>query len=223
MNFKTRMIRINKDNLSSKYADYCAKSWFGFNLRFQDAVTPETLNEQSGLTFGTRADGRELTDTEKACFYSQYNLWKKCAIEKSPILVLEHDALLKKRSAIHFNPHLYVQFFGQHSMEAVMYHPAFCTQLLKYCAQNEVTGPMNLVDNLLGFFKKGSQSRHALPHARYQGKFAPVRSVIDPNLGTSVDHDGSTLDRLKMGDDDLFEIVDLHKELGVIDVTNENQ
>ena len=212
MIFKTRMIRIKDNEVSEKYANYCAKSWFGFDLRFSDAVTPETLYKQSGLTFGVRGNGRELTDTEKACLYSQYNLWKKCAVENVPILVLEHDAFLYKTTeAIQFNPHLMVQFFGQHSMEAVMYHPDFAKLLINYCSKNKISGPMQLVDQLLGYFNMGTQSRHGLPHARYQGKLAPVKSIIDPNIGTTVDHEGSTLDRLKTGDSDLFYIVDLGK------------
>jgi len=211
MIFKTRMIRIKGNEVSEKYANFCAKSWFGFDLRFYDAVTPETLDSQSGLTFGPRVNGRELTDTEKACLYSQYNLWKKCAIENVPILVLEHDAFLEKPDVIQFNPNLVVQFFGQHSMEAVMYHPWFCRLLLKYCNENPVSGPMILVDGLVGYFRQGEQSRYSLPHARYQGKLAPVKSVIDPNIGTTVDHDGSTLDRLESGDADLFKIVKLGK------------
>ena len=209
MFFKTRMIRIKDNEVSEKYAEHCSKSWFGFDLRYSDAVTPETLHEQSGLTFGVRGNGRELTDTEKACFYSQYNLWKKCAIENVPILVLEHDALLIYPEVIQFNPHLFVQFLGQHSMEAVMYHPRFARVLMRYCYKNKVSGPMQLVDQLLGYFNKGTQSRHALPHARYQGKHAPVKSVIDPKIGTTVDHDGSTLDRIKNGDRDLFKIIKL--------------
>lgn len=209
MFFKTRMIRIKDNEVSEKYAEHCSKSWFGFDLRYSDAVTPETLHEQSGLTFGVRGNGRELTDTEKACFYSQYNLWKKCAVENVPILVLEHDALLINPEVIQFNPYLFVQFLGQHSMEAVMYHPRFARRLIQHCDKNKVSGPMQLVDQLLGYFNKGTQSRHALPHARFQGKHAPVKSVIDPNIGTTVDHDGSTLDRIKNGDKDLFKIIEL--------------
>jgi len=206
--FKTIMIRVKDNEISEKYARYCAKSWAGFDLRFYDAITPNTLQRQSGLTFGTRSNGRELTDTEKACFYSQYNLWKKCAIENVPILILEHDAYCQTPGAIEFNPHLQVQFFGQHAMEAVMFHPQFAKRIVNYCENNAVSGPMQLVDSLLGYFNKGSQSRHALPHARYMGQMAPVKSVIDPKIGTTVDHDGSTADRLKK-DADLFKIVDL--------------
>jgi hypothetical protein len=208
MIFKTIMIRVRGNEISEKYARYCAKTWAGFDLRLYDAITPNTLQRQSGLTFGTRSNGRELTDTEKACFYSQYNLWKKCAVENVPILILEHDAYLEKPGAIEFNPHLMVQFFGQHAMEAVMFHPKFARRLVNHCEKNPVSGPMQLVDSLLGYFNKGAQSRYALPHARFMGPEAPVKSVIDPNIGTTVDHDGSTADRLEK-DADLFRIVKL--------------
>lgn len=211
MIFKTRMIVIKDDPVSEAYARYCRKSWAGFDLRYYDAVTPETLDQQSGLAFGKRGKGRELTDTEKACLYSQYNLWKKCAIENVPMLILEHDAWLDNPAAIEFNPHLDLQFFGQHSMEAVMFHPRFARRLVEYCKRNHVSGPMQLVDTLLGYFKKGEQSRYSLPHARFQGPFAPVKSVIDPSLGNTVQHDGTTADRLKTGDADLFKIVNVRK------------
>ncbi len=127
------------------------------------------------------------------------------------MLLLEHDAWLENPSAIQFNPYLDVQFFGQHSMEAVMFHPRFAKKLIIHCNNNPVSGPMNLVDKLLGFFNKGEQSRYSLPHARYQGMLAPVKSVIDPSLGNTIDHHGSTADRLKTGDADLFKIVDVRK------------
>jgi hypothetical protein len=207
MNFKTIMIVMDKDIKSRMYAGFCSTSWEGFGLKTYDAVTPETLGEQSGIMFGKRGN-RELTDTEKACFYSQYNLWKKCAEENMPILVLEHDAWCENPGAITFNPHLWVQFFGQHAMEAVMFHPRFARRLVDYCQNNPVTGPMSTVDMLLGYFNKDKQSRFGRPHARYQGPFAPVKSVIDPELGTTVQHDGTTADRLKE-DRDLFKIVKL--------------
>ena len=221
MYYKTIMIRIKDDPVSEKYAAYCSRSWThaGWDLRFYDAVTPETLHLQSGLTFGTRGNGKELTDTEKACFYSQYNLWKKCALENVPMLILEHDAMLRKPKMINYDPNLHAQFLGQHAMEAVMFHPTFASMLVYHCENNEISGPMQLVDGLLGYFRTGKQSRHALPHARYIGPHAPVHSVLDPTIGTSVVHgSGSTTDRViskgnpaehLRSDRDLFRLVKL--------------
>lgn len=224
MNFKTIMIYVDDDPLSKAYASYVARSWEGFDLKYFEAVTPATLANETGLTFGQRGSSdnpRDLTDTEKACFYSQYKLWKKCATENVPILVLEHDALCVNQGAIRYNNSLDVQFLGQHSMEAVMYHPRFAKLLVEYCSRRKVTGPMNLVDMLLGYFHRGQQSRYGRPHARYMGKNAPVRSVIDENLGTTVDHDGTTLDRLRR-DRDLFEVVDVSEHYNEY-VKNSNQ
>ena len=203
------MIRIKGNDISEKYAEYCSQSWAGFNLRYFNAITPDKLSQQSGLTFGKRGNGVELTDTEKACFYSQYHLWKKCFTEQKPILILEHDAWLKKPEVINYNPSLQVQFFGQHAMEAVMFHPDFCERILNHVSKNPVSGPMTLVDGLLGYFNRGEQSRYGIPHARYMGKFAPVHSVIDPKLGTTVDHpSGTTVDRLQK-DRDLFRVQEI--------------
>lgn len=217
-NFKTIMIRVKGNPTSEAYARYCARSWEGFNLRFYDAVTPDTLKDQQGIRWGLRANGKEPSPTEKSVYYSQYNLWKKCYVENVPILILEHDAWLEDPSRIYFNPDLDVQYFGQHAMEAIMLHPRFAKHLMDYHERNKVSGPMKTFDLLLGYNRV--QSRYGKPHARYLGPYAPVKHVIDPSLGTSVKHidGGSTADRLTTGDEDLFKVIDLRKELNVRNV-----
>ena len=212
MNFEVKMIRIKDDYVSNAYADYCAPSWRGFNFSFYDAITPTNLAEQRGINFGIKTSGRPHSPTEKACWYSQYNLWKECARANKPYLVLEHDALLVNPKAITFNPHLMVQFFGQHAMEAVMYHPAFAKKLVDLAGKTNVDkGPMGFVDTYLGFFSKNRQSRYGDPHARYQGMSAPVKSVLDLNMGNTVRHPEkeTIVDRANRIDKDLFVIVDL--------------
>jgi len=209
MIFKTIMIRDLNNPVSKAYSEYCSQSWYGFDLKYYDAVTPETLENNKGINFHQKGNGQEHSDTEKACFFSQYNLWKQCAIEKIPYLILEHDALLKHPESIFYNPALQVQFFGQHAMEAVMYTPEFCKRLVREAGNREIRyGPMSHVDNLLGYFKLKEQSRYGIPHARYQGVKAPVRSVIDPSIGNTINHDSDIKDRLKK-DKDLFELINL--------------
>lgn len=206
------MIHVDDDPVSEAYFQYTRKSWDNFNLKSYSAVTPETLVDQTNsLTFGKKGN-RDLTETEKACFYSQFNLWYKCATENVPILILEHDAWLEKPSMIKFDPRFDVTFYGQHSMEAVMYHPRFAKRLVDYCGTKEVTGPMSLVDRLVGYSRPGAQSRYATPHARFIGPLAPVKSILDPNLGTTVKHIGGTTADRAIEDADLFKIVDLRKE-----------
>ena len=209
MIFKTIMIRDPNNPVSVAYSSFCASSWVGFNLQFYDAVTPETLHMQRGINFHTKTNGKEHSDTEKACFYSQYNLWKQSVKENIPFLILEHDAYLEYPYKIHFNPAFSVQFLGQHAMEAVLYTPEFCKNLVIEAGIQEIKfGPMSFVDKMLGYFNKTEQSRYGIPHARYQGKYAPVKSVIDPNIGNTITHDSNIKERLKK-DADLFLTVDL--------------
>jgi hypothetical protein len=212
MNFKTIMIVNTEDPVSVAYMEYCAPSWDGFDLRIFNAITPNNLEEHKGLTFGRRNGGVELSDTEKACFYSQYLLWKKCAMERMPILVLEHDAYLEKPEWIKFDTRFDCTFYGQHAMEAVMYHPRFAEAMINRLKSNTVIGPMSFVDGMIGYLNKGQQSRFARPHARFMGRRAPVRSVIDPDLGTTVKHVGGTTADRAIKDRDLFKIVNLRNE-----------
>ena len=202
------MIRDPNNPVSKAYSEFCEPSWYGFDLQFYDAVIPDTLYKQKGILFGTKSNGRYPSDTEKACFYSQFNLWKQSALENKPVLILEHDALLKKPHYIHFNPNLAVQYFGQHAMEAVMYHPKFCNALVTEAGRKPMkTGPMGFVDHML-CYTRTKQSRYGMPHARYQGRSAPVKSVIDPNIGNTIKHDTDIKERLKV-DHDLFVEIDL--------------
>lgn len=213
MEFKTRMIRVKGNPVSEAYANHVKGSWYGFRLRMFDAVTPETLHLQSGLYFKKKDGSNDYpTDTEKACFYSQYNLWKKCAIEDVPILVLEHDAILINRAAIVYNPYVALTYFGQHSMEAVMYQPDFCRYLLRYLENNPVSGPMTMMDKVLSPDRM-QQSKYARPHTRYLGPHAPVRCVIDPNVGTSLDHGTKGKTSSRKLDPALWRIIDLSNDI----------
>lgn len=205
--FKIYMIRIKGHEVSEKYANYCVKSWTdaGFDVEFYDAVTPQTLHLQEGVIFGRKGNPmRYLTDTEKACYYSQWNLWKQCAEEGVPYLILEHDAWLEKPSWINFIDHFNVQYLGEHAMEAVMFHPKFCEILMQRTKKQSTCGPMNFVHQALGLIGMGHQ--FSLPHAFCAGPHAPVRSVIDLELGTTVEHPNyggkvtSTLDQLANGE-----------------------
>ena len=213
--FKVKMIRILDDPASSRYAKFTAPSWSDFDFSFYDAVKPATLQDQRGLQFSdVKAGGKPWTDTEKACFYSHYNLWKECATRQDglPYLILEHDALLVDTSQVFFDPRFQVVYFGQHAMEAVMYTPLTAKKLVQSTQGVLIDrGPMSYLDRFLGIYSK--QSEHGVPHARLLGPSAPVRSVIDPKLGTTIDHGderSSVSYRVTRGDErNLFFVTDL--------------
>ena len=216
--FKIIMIVDKGNPISVAYGNYCTAAWMrlGFQMTWFHAITPETLGnyDNEAVTFGKRGNGIEMSETEKACFMSQYMLWKKCAMETAPMLILEHDALPDpvQWTRIMYLPGFMVQFFGQHAMEAVMINPRFARRVVSYCAQAAVSGPMNLFDHLLGYSRRSQQSRFAMPHARFQGYEAPVKSIIDPKLGTTVAHPGGLTSEFMMQNADLFIQVDLEAE-----------
>ena len=93
---------VMKDNpVSMYYRGRVEESWTraGYKLEMFDAVTPETLHKQEPqFKFGIKKVGRgaprELTDTEKAIWYSHRALWKLAASKRGPIIIIEHDAML---------------------------------------------------------------------------------------------------------------------------------
>lgn len=222
-NFKIIMIVVKDNELSEGYHECARHSWRGMGITRFDAITPETLPETEEK-YKLKFTKKGITLTEKACFYSQYILWRKCALENHPILVLEHDAWLVDPRPIEYNPYMMVQFYGQHAMEAVLYHPTFAKMLVSRITENFVeglgnrvveSGPMATVDGLLGYTKMHRQSKFALPHVRMLGKLSPVKSLIDPERGTSVNHQvGYTVKRLMVEKDrELFKLVDLNPHI----------
>ena len=181
---KAVMIRIKGNQVSEGYANYCAPTWKQFDFEMYDAVTPDTLDQQRGI----KAFRKDTTPTERACYYSQFNLWKRCALSRQPMIILEHDAWLSHPDAIVHNPYIDLQFLGTHAMEATLWSPSFAKHMVQWCGSNQVTGPMSDVDHQLGFFDKRNQSEVARPYTRMIGPASPVKCVLDPKHGNTIDH-----------------------------------
>lgn len=93
------MISITHDEISQAYKRIAEKSWHdkGYHISHYEAVTPHTLSHYTSLSFERRkrSKGNNLfSDTEKAVWYSHYNLWNMCVELDEPICVIEHDSLL---------------------------------------------------------------------------------------------------------------------------------
>ena len=99
MNIKIFMIRIKEHPVSEMYLNLVKSSWKDHKLKFFEAITPKDLYLKNQLTFATKHDAkhkrREFSSTEKAVWYSHFELWCKCVREGS-LLVLEHDSKLVK-------------------------------------------------------------------------------------------------------------------------------
>lgn len=91
------MISMTSHPISKMYVREVMPTWKGYNVTQFEAVTPKDLVYKNKLDFKTKTTGkkREFTSTEKAVWYSHFELWCEC-INKGPLIVVEHDAKLLK-------------------------------------------------------------------------------------------------------------------------------
>ena len=94
------MIIMTKHPVSEMYSRISLDSWkkAGYAIDKFEAVTPKDLYKKHKLDFGIKRLGnkREFTATEKAVWYSHFELWCKCVSSDRPLIVLEHDSKLVK-------------------------------------------------------------------------------------------------------------------------------
>ena len=120
---KAYCIVIKDNELSesaySKLVESSEKVSNDFQIERFDAITPINVNKDmaingvkwnypwtgGGLDMASgllkKAYPTKNPDSRIACAMSHYNLWKKCVEDDEPILILEHDAIFKKK--INFN------------------------------------------------------------------------------------------------------------------------
>jgi len=100
MNYNIFMIVMKDHPVSVMYQREVLPSWkkLGHDVKLFDATTPKDLVYKNKLDFKTKTAGkkREFTATEKAVWYSHFELWCKC-VDKGPLIVLEHDSKLVKQ------------------------------------------------------------------------------------------------------------------------------
>jgi hypothetical protein len=190
--FEVWMIRVKGDPLSEAYANYCLPSWTeaGFDVQIYDAVTPETIKDQKNkLKFDPNWKFTP-SKTEMGCFYSQFNLWNRSLEIDKPILILEHDAYLLKPEYIQYDSKFAWVYFGQRSMEACMISPKFAKKVTEYLnSKGTDFRPMTFVDGLLGLYSHYWAGR-GVPYASFRGLEAPVKAVMDPEHGNTIEHVG---------------------------------
>lgn len=109
---KIYMIVITGNPTSEYYKDACLKSWNdkGYEVIHFEATVPETIPENGPLRFGILKGKRSFSDTERAVWYSHYNLWKHCVEIDEPIHVLEHDSYLLDHLPVFDNTE--IELFG---------------------------------------------------------------------------------------------------------------
>ena len=95
--FDIYMIVMNEHPVSQMYYRITIPSWekYGYKIKKFNAITPKDLYLKTTLNFNRGGD-RNFTQTEKAVWYSHFDLWCKCLNSKKPMLILEHDSKLVK-------------------------------------------------------------------------------------------------------------------------------
>jgi len=101
IDYKTYMIQMSDNPVSQMYRRSVLKSWKKYNESFVDfeAVTPKDLVYRNELKFGikkSKSGKRDFTLTEKAVWYSHFDLWCLSIRKRRKILVIEHDSKLVK-------------------------------------------------------------------------------------------------------------------------------
>lgn len=89
------MISMSDHPISMMYKRQVMPSWSDYKVKHFEAVTPKDLYLRHELKFGKKGK-REFTETEKAVWYSHYDLWVQCYNSKQPLLIIEHDSELVK-------------------------------------------------------------------------------------------------------------------------------
>ena len=113
-NYNIFMIGMKDHPISVMYQRECLPSWKDYKVKIFDAVTPKDLYLRNQLTFTKHYKGREFTSTEKAIWYSNFDLWCKCVLEEKPMLIIEHDSkLVKPLPDLSKEKHKFVSFIDR--------------------------------------------------------------------------------------------------------------
>ena len=112
LSFDIYMIVIDEHPISQMYSRITIPSWekHGYKVKTFNAVTPKDLYKKTKLEF-LKKNTREFTSTEKAVWYSHFELWCKCLVNKKPMVILEHDSkLIKKLPDLKKEGHKFLSF-----------------------------------------------------------------------------------------------------------------
>ena len=111
--------------VSQMYVRLSEPSWtkFDYKLNFFEAVTPKDLYKKNKLTFNRK--DRDFTETEKAVWYSHFELWCKCLNSNKGMIIVEHDSkLVKPLPNLENEGYKYLSFmkrdFGRHKGKYVL-------------------------------------------------------------------------------------------------------
>ncbi len=202
-NIKCYSIVIDGDDRSEYYFNYCKPSWEneGISVEKFKAVVPADIRRKKELRFSKyssavkyvkRGIKAEITETEKACFYSHFYLWKESVFLNKPILVLEHDSFLESPNNLWYEDKYGIIFYDKAAMGSYIIHPDIAKKLIDYVYSIYISvGPYALIY----FFGVKFGYTDSIVNDRHP-KFIPASNqVLSNKYGNTISHysDGNAL------------------------------
>lgn len=188
-----KIFAIVVDNaIGHTYFNSIKQSWLDVNLFpiIHNASTPESIADRTELTFNQYSLAakyvignikKPFTPTEKAVWYSHYDLWNKAIELNETITIIEHDALLLRPEYLVNSAEL--TFYDKASMGAYSISPRVAKWLVGYFSTHTiVAGPMGEIQ----WVEKQENPSHI--SAKYAGDDWAVKQLYDPTIGTTIDH-----------------------------------
>lgn len=190
------MIVVKDSEASIYYSNYCMPAWKEHlkDVVIYDAVTPKTFNKYKELKFDKYSEQlkyrkynikAEITETEKACFQSHFNLWMECCFLKTPIMILEHDAILVKPENLWYEENYGIIFYDDAAMGSYIIQPWFAKMLIEHCISIQLsTGPYSIIHLMAMQYK----IKHKVVNKSHKNFKAASDQVMSKKYGNTIEH-----------------------------------
>lgn len=190
------MIYLKNNPVSEQYKEIVSPSWInaGFDLRYHDGITPETIDKGvKKLAFGKKEGGRnkgkDFTPTEIAVWHSHVMMWEIASRKENPLIVIEHDVLLLKpmeRSMLSSHPIIGLSHCGllsKHPNKGYRISAGGC-----YMLNNQIAKKMLAkLPKTITFNSDGYLHNFIARYGTFKQDYSTQLYV--PKIGATIDHD----------------------------------
>lgn len=196
------IIVVEQSPTSQWYYHRVLPSWqeHGYTPIVFPANTPETIQHRTELKFSwvhalkyvSRRIKKPFSITEQACWYSHYDLWKKCIELDQPIAIIEHDVMLVKPENL--KVHADLSFFDASAMGGYVINPKAAKCLVEYVTNlpQVFSTPYSLIVHLSSSDNPRrneiTYTLHTLPDSwRKKKELYATMQIFNHSLGRTID------------------------------------
>lgn len=190
---KAIMIGMSDNDVSNYYMERTIPSWedVGIDVILYEAITPKNLSDYNYLEFGYNNSNKyknkkikkQITDTERACFYSHIEILKMIKDREEDFIILEHDALLVDPDeffkVFDQRDNYDLMYFGQ-AIEAYWMNKKTMEKFLIRIMKSKVdAGPMGMIRWHLG---------NPITYKSWTYSTQITKQLYNPNIGQTINH-----------------------------------